>query len=85
MLTKTNDSSNVKIECMTECIDTILELLEINPVPGENPSECEDQTCVIVKGYHKPGDGGGGTFFWDGSYKVDPDRFPEGEDFGYSA
>ena len=82
VLTESNVSPIEKTECITECIDTILELLELKPVPGKNPSDCEDPTCVIVKGYHKPGDGGGGTFFWDGSCNVDLINFPEGEDFG---
>jgi hypothetical protein len=44
---------------MTECVGTIAEL-EGTPVKAK---------CVIVEGYHKAGDGGGGTFYWDDSFK----------------
>jgi hypothetical protein len=44
---------------MTRCFDTISNLKKNTvPVLAENK-------CVIVKGYYKPGDGGGGTFVWD--------------------
>src|SRR6266487_2802574 len=50
------------------CVDTIADLKQL---PHEKAR------CVIVLGYHEPGDGGGGQFFWDASFK-----FPAGEDFG---
>jgi hypothetical protein len=52
----------------TECVETIADLKKL---PHKKAR------CVIVLGYHEPSDGGGGQFFWDGSFK-----FPAGEDFG---
>ncbi|HTH22555.1 MAG TPA: glycosyl hydrolase family 28-related protein [Nitrososphaeraceae archaeon] len=43
---------------MTECVSTLAQL-EKTPVITK---------CVIVEGYHKAGDGGGGTFYWDDSF-----------------
>ena len=60
---------------MTECVDTIAKLKELIPAPDTPP-------CVTVHGYHKPGDGGGGSFFWDATFNVDLIKFPNGEDFG---
>ena len=65
----------VKIQSMTECVDTIAKLKELIPVPGMNP-------CVMVNGYHESGDGGGGSFLWDSVFNVDLTKFPEGEDLG---
>jgi hypothetical protein len=65
----------IKIQSMTECVDTITKLRELIPALGMIP-------CVMVNGYHEPGDGGGGSFFWDSCFNVDLIRFPKGEDFG---
>ena len=65
----------VKIQSMTECVDTIAKLKEIIPGPGMIP-------CVMVNGYHESGDGGGGSFLWDSVFNVDLTKFPEGEDLG---
>ena len=39
-------------------------------------------SCVTVLGYHAPGDGGGGDFYWDGAYNVNLTTWPQGEDGG---
>jgi Pectate lyase superfamily protein len=39
-------------------------------------------SCLTVLGYYAPGDGGGGQFFWDSSFDVDVNLWPEGEDGG---
>ena len=59
---------------MTECVETIAKL-KLIPDPTLIP-------CVLVQGYHKSGDGGGGSFLWDSAFNVDLTKFPEGEDFG---
>jgi hypothetical protein len=38
--------------------------------------------CFTVLGYNAPGDGGGGQFFWDGSFAIDVHLWPDGEDGG---
>jgi hypothetical protein len=50
----------------TEYVNTIADLKALTP---------SDTRCIIVLGYHKPNDGGGGNFFWD-------KEFPENEDGG---
>jgi Pectate lyase superfamily protein len=70
---------------MTVCISTIPKLKELTLEDiSKLPQEIIPDTspCVIVQGYYEPGDGGGGHFFWDGSFCVDLSMFPKGEDFG---
>jgi parallel beta helix pectate lyase-like protein len=56
-----------------ECVDTIADLKALSTGIVR---------CVAVLGYHEPSDGGGGQFFWDGSFNLDTVKFHEGEDFG---
>ena len=70
---------------MTICVNMISRLKELTlETISKLPKESTPDTppCVIVQGYYEPGDGGGGTFFWDGAFNVDPSKFKEGEDFG---
>jgi Pectate lyase superfamily protein len=56
-----------------QCVRNIDELRELNT---------KKVSCVELLGYYLPGDGGGGTFFWDGSFKPDQNLFPSGDDGG---
>ena len=77
---------------LTECVDTIkklkdLTLDDIGELRKLTPDTLRKLTpdtapCVTVQGYYKPGDGGGGSFFWDVSFKVNLVKYKEGEDFG---
>jgi hypothetical protein len=56
-----------------DCVNSIADLkaLDAGAVP-----------CLALLGYNAPGDGGGGAFFWDSSFNVDLNIWPNGEDGG---
>jgi hypothetical protein len=56
-----------------DCVNSIGNLKALDP--GTIP-------CLTVLGYNHLGDGGGGAFFWDGSFNVDLNIWPNGEDGG---
>jgi pectate lyase-like protein len=64
----------VRIRAPAECgVNSIADLKALGA--GVTP-------CLMVLGYHVPGDGGGGEFFWDSSFKVDLSIWPRGEEGG---
>jgi parallel beta-helix repeat protein len=63
----------VTLRPLTECVTTITDLKALGS--GITP-------CLTVLGYHVPGDGGGGNFFWDSAFTVDLKLWPAGGDGG---
>ena len=64
----------VNIRAESECcVNSITDLRAL----GSGTSD-----CLTVLGYDTPGDGGGGEFFWDSSFNVDLNTWPQGEDGG---
>jgi hypothetical protein len=71
-----NTSDNIKLGAVGVTFQPAAEQHCVNSIADLKALPAGAVSCLTVLGYHAPGDGGGGDFFWDDVFNVDLIPFP---------